>query len=118
MDTYAYLLERYPEKFVHAISTGAYCRVEGHWDVFPIIDVLGNRIGAAATIYAVCQSFENMGMMAGAFREATVPSLSAAEEVSALARKVLAVKEVGRKREERQGRRDRQRDQPWRKGHA
>jgi hypothetical protein len=118
MDTCNYLLERYPEPFVHAISTGAHCDVLWHFDTFPILDGLGGRLSMAATIYAVTQAFENMGMMAGAFRDATLPFLNAAAEEVSVAQKVLAGKEDGRKREERHGKRERQRDQPWRKGHA
>jgi hypothetical protein len=123
MDTVAYLLERYPEDFVQAISTGATCDVIWRFDTFPILDVMGGRIEMAATIYAVTQAYENMTMMAASFRDATLPILQeAAEQVSAMAnaKEVLEranEKESGRRTEERQERHEGRADQPWRKRH-
>jgi hypothetical protein len=113
MDTCAYLLERYPEPFVHAICTGAYCVVGGNWDVFPLLDMAGNRLSTAQVIYAVACTYENLYADIGTIGSSLLaPPTEVAKRMAD-----VEVKEVGRKAEERQARHERHSDQPWRKGH-
>jgi hypothetical protein len=122
METIDYLLERYPEPFVHAICTGAYCVVGGNWDVFPLLDMAGNRLSTAATLYAVVQSYENLSAINGAFQQdvALINWNKAAEQLALgkrLGSPAPESKEGGRRREERQARHEGRADQPWRKRH-
>jgi hypothetical protein len=125
MDTCAYLIERYPEDFVHAISTGAYCIVGGRWDFFPILDVMGGRIEMAAIIYAVTQAYENLHADIGAIGSAFRPALAAIAKGMAeqeVKERVLRDgdrerKEDDRRREERDARWEERGNQPWRKRH-
>jgi hypothetical protein len=119
MDTYTYLLERYPEPFVHAICTGAYCVVGGNWDIFPLLDITGTRLSTADMIYAVVQSYENMQAIAESFKqEMLLANWNKAAEMFAARPPVSQEgKEAGRKTEERQARHEGRADQPWRKRH-
>jgi hypothetical protein len=114
MNTCEYLLERYPDDFVHAISTGATCDVRSRYDHFPLLDVMGGRIAMAATIYSVVQSFENLD----AIREWSEQETKLKNWNIAAAQLAAKRKEIDREAEERALKRESRRDQPWRKRHA